>query len=85
MELAVRIVFCLTLVTPLSAQQTSSYRLPIREHIFPNGLRLLVLELPGDHRVAAKIFTDMGALNEIPGQLGAAHFLDAPARPWGPR
>ena len=76
MELAVRIVFCLTLVTPLSAQQTSSYRLPIREHIFPNGLRLLVLELPGDHRVAAKIFTDMGALNEIPGQLGAAHFLE---------
>jgi predicted Zn-dependent peptidase len=50
--------------------------LPIREHVFANGLRLLVLERPGDHRVAAKIFTRMGALNEVPGELGAAHFLE---------
>ncbi len=76
MRFAVRIVCCLMLATPLSAQQSSSYRLVIREHIYPNGLRLLVLERPGDHRVAAKIFTDMGAVNEIPGELGAAHFLE---------
>jgi predicted Zn-dependent peptidase len=53
-----------------------AYDLPIREHVFENGLRLLVLERPGDSRVAAKIFTDMGAIHEIPGQLGAAHFLE---------
>ena len=76
MSLAVRIVFCLTLTTSVLAQQPSSYLLPIREHVYPNGLRLLVLERPDDHRVAAKIFTDMGALNEIPGELGAAHFLE---------
>ncbi len=65
-----------TLAGPLPAQQGVSYDLPIREHVFPNGVRLLVLERPGDPRVAAKIFTDMGGLNEIPGELGAAHFLE---------
>jgi predicted Zn-dependent peptidase len=54
----------------------SHYDLPIREHIFDNGLTLLVIERPGDSRVVSKIFTDMGALNETPGQFGAAHFLE---------
>ena len=63
------------LAGPLPAQQFGS-RLPIREHVFPNGLRLLVWERPGDSRVAAKIFTDMGGLLETPGQSGAAHFLE---------
>ncbi len=52
------------------------YDLDIREHVFDNGLRLLVLERPGDPRVACKIFTDMGGLNETPGQAGAAHYLE---------
>ena len=38
--------------------QPYTYDLPIQEHVFENGLRLLVLEKPGDHRVACKIFTD---------------------------
>ena len=54
----------------------SNYSLPIREHVFDNGLTLLVIERPGDSRVVSKIFTDMGALNETPGQFGAAHFLE---------
>ena len=64
----------------LSAGQTraadSNYELPIREHVFDNGLTLLVIERPGESRVVSKIFTDMGALNETPGQFGAAHFLE---------
>lgn len=52
------------------------YDLGIREHRFDNGLRLLVIERPGEHRVVSKIFTDMGALNETPGQFGSAHFLE---------
>ena len=54
----------------------SNYSLPIREHVFENGLTLLVIERPGESRVVSKIFTDMGALNETPGQYGAAHFLE---------
>ncbi len=60
----------------LLTAQSDPYDLPIQEHVFPNGLRLLVLERPGDYRVAAKIFTDFGALVEEPGELGAAHFLE---------
>jgi predicted Zn-dependent peptidase len=78
LSLALGAVLLTTLVsTPTDGQaQTSPYDLPIREHVFDNGLRLLVLERPGDPRVAAKIFTDMGAIHEIPGQLGAAHFME---------
>ncbi len=60
---------------PLSGQSTD-YDLGIREHVFDNGLRLLVAERPGDPRVAAKIFTDFGAIIELPGELGSAHFLE---------
>jgi predicted Zn-dependent peptidase len=63
-------------IVPHTASAQSSYDLPIREHVFDNGLRLLVLERTGDPRVAAKIFTDMGAIHEVPGLLGAAHFQE---------
>lgn len=56
--------------------QEVDYGLDIREHVFDNGLRLLVLERPNDPRVAAKIFTDFGAIIELPGELGSAHFLE---------
>ena len=48
-------------MAPQPATAQSNYDLPIREHVLDNGLRLLVLERPGDPRVAAKIFTDMQA------------------------
>ena len=59
---------------PAGAQP--AHDLPVREHVLDNGLRVLVLHRPGDPRVAAKIFTRMGALNEVPGELGSAHFLE---------
>jgi predicted Zn-dependent peptidase len=63
-------------VGPGAAEAQSAYELPIEEHVFDNGLRLLVLERDGDPRVTAKIFTDMGAIHEVPGLLGAAHFQE---------
>jgi len=62
--------------SPLAAQESPADRLEIGEHVFPNGLRLLVLERPGDPRVESKIFTRFGALVEEPGELGSAHFLE---------
>ena len=59
-----------------STATAQDYDLPILEHVYENGLRLLVIERLGEHRVVNKIFTDMGALNEAPGQFGAAHFLE---------
>ena len=66
----------LATAVPGTAFQDSLFHLAIEEHVFDNGLRLLVLERPDDRRVAAKIFTDFGAMVEQPGQLGAAHFLE---------
>jgi predicted Zn-dependent peptidase len=60
----------------VSTATAQDYDLPILEHVYENGLRLLVIERPGERRVVNKIFTDMGALNETPGQFGAAHFLE---------
>lgn len=70
-------LFCSALILVANASAAdSNYALPVREHVFDNGLTLLVVERPGDSRVVSKIFTDMGALNETPGQYGAAHFLE---------
>ncbi|MDP5070858.1 MAG: insulinase family protein, partial [Congregibacter sp.] len=69
-------VACISLSTAVPALAASPYDLPIKEHVFANGLRLLILERPGDPRVEAKIFTDMGAIHETPGLLGAAHFQE---------
>ncbi|EAQ97741.2 putative Zn-dependent peptidase [Congregibacter litoralis KT71] len=76
-SLSLTFVLALTMaLTSTAAEAASPYDLPIREHRFENGLRLLVLERPGDKRVEAKIFTDMGAIHETPGLLGAAHFQE---------
>ncbi len=76
MRFSVVLVLALSIARPAHSQQPSTFDLPIQEHVYPNGMRLLVLERPDDLRVAAKIFTDMGAFNEIPGELGAAHYLE---------
>ena len=74
---SVVMALCFLLVSGggLSAS-SDKYDLPIKEHIFKNGLRLLVLEDANDHRVVCKIFTDMGAIHEMPGEYGSAHFLE---------
>ncbi|MCH8125203.1 hypothetical protein IIC38_04485, partial [candidate division KSB1 bacterium] len=51
MRFLVILAWTLTLAWQTQAQN-DPYELPIREHIFENGLRLLVLERHGDHRVA---------------------------------
>ena len=62
--------------TSAQGQQAPADALQIQEHVLENGLRILVYERPGDLRVECKIFTRFGALNEEPGELGAAHFLE---------
>ena len=70
------LLIAMSLIAQGAMAQSSRYDLPIKEHLFDNGLRLLVIERPDEDRVVGKIFTDMGALNETPGQLGSAHFLE---------
>ncbi|MEQ9415274.1 MAG: hypothetical protein RIF39_15675, partial [Cyclobacteriaceae bacterium] len=72
MRLIILLLVSVCLVLP-ARSQNSIYELPIKEHILDNGLRLLVIERPGDHRVECKIYTDFGSIVEEPGQLGSAH------------
>ena len=69
-------VISMAITLPAASANDGRYALPIKERLLDNGLRILVLERPEDSRVVCKIFTDMGALNETPGQYGAAHFLE---------
>ena len=57
----IKSLMTLTFIVTNVIAQDYEYNLPIKEHIFENGLKLLVVERPGDNRVAAKIWTDMGA------------------------
>ncbi|MCB0492662.1 MAG: insulinase family protein [Cyclobacteriaceae bacterium] len=75
MRLIILMLASVCLVFP-GRSQNSIYELPIQEHVLDNGLRLLVIERPGDHRVECKIYTDFGSIVEEPGQLGSAHFLE---------
>ena len=63
-----RILPMLAAALSVSTASAQNYDLPILEHVYENGLRLLVIERPGEDRVVNKIFTDMGALNETPGE-----------------
>lgn len=75
MRLIILLLVSVCLALP-ARSQNSIYELPIQEKIFDNGLRLLVIERPGDHRVECKIYTDFGSIVEEPGQLGSAHYLE---------
>jgi predicted Zn-dependent peptidase len=70
------VLSALLVAVPRPSAAQSNYDLPIREHVFDNGLRLLVVERSGDPRVVSRIFTDMGSIHEVPGLLGAAHFQE---------
>ena len=53
----IKSLMTLTFIVTNVIAQDYEYNLPIKEHIFENGLKLLVVERPGDNRVAAKIWT----------------------------
>ena len=58
----IKSLMALTFVGTNAAAQDYEYDLPIKEHIFENGLKLLVIERPGDNRVAAKNMDRYGGL-----------------------
>jgi predicted Zn-dependent peptidase len=50
--------------------------LEVREHVLPNGFRLLVVEDHRVPRVAASLWYRLGALQESHGEHGSTHFLE---------
>jgi hypothetical protein len=67
MRLVVRIALCMLVASPLLAQRNSPYEVPMREHVYPNGLRLLVVE-----RLAREYFVSENRTVGIVGSPGQA-------------
>ncbi len=42
MRFSVVLVFALSIARPAHSQQPSTFDLPIQEHVYPNGMRMLV-------------------------------------------
>jgi predicted Zn-dependent peptidase len=48
-------------------------KLDVKEHILPNGMKILMLQKPGVPRVVCHIYFKVGSINERPGITGIAH------------
>lgn len=64
-------VAALLAAAPLPAQQ-----LPVQEHTLSNGLRVLLVERPGQATIGTAWAAHAGAANERPGATGLAHLLE---------
>ncbi len=47
--------------------------LDVKEHVLPNGMRILMIPKPGVPRVVCHIYFKVGSINERPGITGIAH------------
>lgn len=65
------LVLLLLVALPLSAQQVD-----VIEHELDNGLRILMVQRPGDPSVAAGWVAQVGSVNERPGITGMAHLFE---------
>lgn len=48
----------------------------VREHVYPNGLRVISEHLPGASSVSIGLWIDAGSRDEFQGQAGIAHFIE---------
>jgi len=61
--------FLLVLAGPVRAQ----VQLEVKEHVLPNGMKILMIPKPGVPRVVCHIYYKAGSINESPGTTGSAH------------
>ena len=47
--------------------------LEVKEHVLPNGMKILMVQKPGVPRVVCHIYFKVGSINERPGITGIAH------------
>ncbi|OGD10749.1 MAG: hypothetical protein A2Y86_07330 [Candidatus Aminicenantes bacterium RBG_13_62_12] len=69
-----RIAFrlCLLLAAAVFARG-GSLVLDVREHVLPNGMKILMVPRPGVPRVVCHVYYKVGSINERPGITGIAH------------
>jgi predicted Zn-dependent peptidase len=52
---------------------SSEVTLDVKEHVLPNGMKILMIPKPGVPRVVCHIYFKVGSINERPGITGIAH------------
>jgi predicted Zn-dependent peptidase len=57
----------------LTSALAADVTLDVREHVLPNGMKILMIPRPGVPRVVCHIYFKVGSINERPGITGIAH------------
>jgi predicted Zn-dependent peptidase len=57
----------------LSFALAADVSLDVKEHVLPNGMKILMIPRPGVPRVVCHIYFKVGSINERPGITGIAH------------
>jgi len=57
----------------LSSALAAEVSLDVKEHVLPNGMKILMIQKPGVPRVVCHIYFKVGSINERPGITGIAH------------
>ncbi|HOD32070.1 MAG TPA: pitrilysin family protein [Holophaga sp.] len=60
----------------VSAASLGAQAIPVKEHVLKNGLRVLLVERPGQATIGTAWAAHAGSANERPGITGAAHLLE---------
>jgi predicted Zn-dependent peptidase len=62
-----------TLLAFASLIAAADIKLDVKEHVLPNGMKILMIQKPGVPRVVCHIYFKVGSINERPGITGLAH------------
>ena len=67
------LTFLFVLLASLSLAVAAEITLDVKEHVLPNGMKILMIPKPGVPRVVCHIYFKVGSINEKPGITGMAH------------
>jgi len=67
------LILFFTLLAFASLIVAAEIKLDVKEHVLPNGMKILMIPKPGVPRVVCHIYFKVGSINEKPGITGLAH------------
>jgi len=67
------LLFLFVLFAFTSLIASGEIKLDVKEHVLPNGMKILMIQKPGVPRVVCHIYFKVGSINERPGITGIAH------------
>jgi predicted Zn-dependent peptidase len=67
------LLFAAVFLGIMSLLVAAEVRLDVKEHVLPNGMKILMIQKPGVPRVVCHIYFKVGSINERPGITGIAH------------